>query len=30
MSERKHLTQIEVERLMTATKGSRNEQCSQL
>jgi len=25
MSERKHLTQIEVERLMTATKGSRNE-----
>lgn len=25
MSERKHLTQIEVERLMAATKGSRNE-----
>lgn len=25
MNERKHLTQIEVERLMTATKGSRNE-----
>ena len=25
MDERKHLTQIEVERLITATKGSRNE-----
>jgi len=25
MSQRKHLTQIEVERLMVATKGSRNE-----
>ena len=25
MKERKHLTQIEVERLITATKGGRNE-----